>query len=102
MSTPDVVDFHRLFKDVSRTLACEHPGHDAEQSGCLLRYTEATWMLKQIGHSGEVFPVCLGFAAYFRQLMRGTMTCPICGRTGPASSHFELIPLNLPTVISER
>lgn len=98
----DEVDFARLFKDVRRGLACEHPGHATESSGCLLRYTEATWLLRQIDHSNEVFPVCLGFAAYFRQFMTSTMVCPLCGKTSPASSQFELIPINLRSIISER
>ena len=96
------IDLPRLFKDVRRTIACEHPGHDREISGCQIRYTEATWILKQIDHDEEAFFICLGFAAYFRSLFSASMTCPICGETGPASNQFVLLPINLPTVISER
>ena len=96
------VDFARLFKVVNRTVTCEQPGHADETLGCLLRYTEATWLLRHKTHDDWIGLVCLGYAARFRSLMSNTMTCPLCGATGALSTLFELSPLNLPSIIDER
>ena len=101
MSETDV-DFARLFKDVSRTVPCEKPGHDKETQGCLRRYTEATWAIDQLDHGSFTALVCVGYAATLRALMQNTMTCPICGAVATLSRMFRLRPLNLPSVIDER
>ena len=101
MSETDV-DFARLFKDVSRTVPCEKPGHDEETQGCLRRYTEATWAVDQLSHGSFTALVCVGYAVTLRSHMENTMTCPLCGTVAPLSSMFRLRPLNLPSVIDER
>lgn len=101
MSDPEV-DFTRLFQGVRSTVPCESPGHDAQTNGCQTRYTEATWVLRQTTHVDWVALVCVGYAARFRAMMASTMTCPVCGETGPLSDLFQLNPINVPHVIDER